>query len=93
MVCRALVPARFVRRGPFDRRNALSVRADLGDEIIRTLRTAFLEMTENPDGLKVLAQFGAVSFLPTTEADYAPVFDMANKAGIDNLSNYDYENR
>jgi len=71
--------------------NALAVRKDLDESLKRKLKNALLQMDQDAEGQKVLHDFGARRFLATTENDYAPVFDYANKIGFD-LATYDYIN-
>lgn len=72
--------------------NTLGVRKGLSPELVTKLRAALLEMEKNPEGQAALKEFGAVRFIPTGREDYRPVFDMAEKAGV-NLKEYDYVNR
>ena len=71
--------------------NGLCVRADLEPDLREALRRALLDLPSEPEGAKVLAQFGALRFIETTAADYAPVATMAKQAGID-LRTYRYRN-
>ncbi|MBU0908732.1 MAG: phosphate/phosphite/phosphonate ABC transporter substrate-binding protein, partial [Proteobacteria bacterium] len=71
--------------------NALAVRKDLGESLKLKLKNALLQMDQDVEGRQVLHEFGAKRFIPTTENDYAPVFDYANKIGLD-LATYDYNN-
>jgi phosphonate transport system substrate-binding protein len=71
--------------------NGLCVRSDLEADLREALRRALLDLRGDPEGAKVLQQFGAIEFIPTTAADYAPVIEMARKAGID-LKKYQYRN-
>jgi len=71
--------------------NALGVRSDLDEPLKRGLRDALLGMDKNAAGRAVLHAFGAARFIPTTEDDYAPVFEYAAIIGLD-LETYDYLN-
>ncbi|RJR16425.1 MAG: phosphate/phosphite/phosphonate ABC transporter substrate-binding protein [Nitrospiraceae bacterium] len=71
--------------------NGLAMRKDIATDIKKKLKKVLLEMDTDPEGKEVLKQYGAIKFVDTTEADYAPVFDLARKAGID-LKNYNYKN-
>jgi phosphonate transport system substrate-binding protein len=71
--------------------NALAVRKDLDESLKQRLKNALLLMDQDAEGQKVLHDFGARRFIATTEKDYDPVFDYANKIGLD-LSTYDYIN-
>jgi phosphonate transport system substrate-binding protein len=71
--------------------NALAVRKDLDESLQIRLRNALLQMDQDVAGRKVLLDFGARRFIPTTVNDYAPVFEYANKIGLD-LATYNYNN-
>ena len=71
--------------------NGLCVRHDLEADLREALRRALLDLQGDAEGAKVLQQFGALKFIPTTAGDYAPVVQMARKAGID-LKKYQYRN-
>jgi ABC-type phosphate/phosphonate transport system substrate-binding protein len=49
-------------------------------------------MDSDPEGKETLKKFGAKRFIKTTINDYKPVFDIAQKAGID-LKKYQYINK
>jgi phosphonate transport system substrate-binding protein len=72
--------------------NGLGIRRSLAYGVKEELRHALLEMNRDPEGKAVLKKFGAFRFIETRERDYAPVFDIAEKAGI-NLKDYEYLNR
>ncbi len=72
--------------------NGLAVRADLSEAIKKQLKDTLLSMDKDTEGKEVLKRFEAMRFVPTTKADYRPVFDIAKKAGID-LKTYDYTNK
>lgn len=71
--------------------NGLCVRKGLDMSIKKKLKEALLNLDKDPEGKVVLEKFGALKFINTTVADYKPVFDLANKAGID-LKKYKYKN-
>lgn len=71
--------------------NGLCVRHDMEPDLREALRRALLDLESDPGGAEVLRQFGALRFIETTAADYAPVLDMARKAGLD-LRKYQYRN-
>jgi len=71
--------------------NGLGMRPDLDPRIKSALRETLLNMDDTPSGRKVLAKFGAFRFIPTTKEDYLPLFDIAEKSGI-NLKEYEYVN-
>jgi phosphonate transport system substrate-binding protein len=72
--------------------NGLCVRKGLEKDIIRKLKEALLNIDKDPEGKAVLEHFGAIKFIATTVADYRPVFDLANTAGID-IKKYNYRNK
>jgi ABC-type phosphate/phosphonate transport system substrate-binding protein len=59
---------------------------------VKAVKAALLELHEAPDGATVLERFGAQRFIETSAADYRPVAEMAQRAGID-LRSYEYVNR
>jgi phosphonate transport system substrate-binding protein len=71
--------------------NGLCVRKDLDATMKAKLKNALLHLHTDPEGKEVLHTFGALKFIETTAKDYQPVFDMANKAGI-NIRHYKYQN-
>jgi len=71
--------------------NGLCVRKDLDEAIKAKLKSALLNLHTEPEGKSILEKFGALKFIETTAKDYQPVFDMANKAGID-MRQYKYGN-
>lgn len=71
--------------------NGLCVRKGLNGELQKKLKAALLNLDKDPEGKTVLEKFGGIKFIETTVADYQPVFDLANKAGID-IKTYDYRN-
>ncbi len=71
--------------------NGLGSRNDIASDIKNKLKRTFLEMDEDPEGKRVLEEFDAIKFVEAAEKDYAPVFDLSEKAGI-NLKNYNYMN-
>jgi phosphonate transport system substrate-binding protein len=63
--------------------NGLCVSRDLEEDLREALRRALLGLHEDPEGARVLEQFGAMRFVETTVADYAPVLELARRAGLD----------
>lgn len=80
-----------VAQSPAVPSNGLCVRPDLAPDLREALRRALLDLEGDPGGAEILAQFGALRFIATTAEDYAPVFTLAKKAGID-LKRYQYRN-
>jgi len=81
----------ILSRSPDVPANALCVRRDLDDSLKRRIRESLLTMDRDKEGIEILVKFGAKRFIPTTEADYAPVFEYAATIGLD-LETYDYLN-
>jgi phosphonate transport system substrate-binding protein len=81
----------LLTRSPDVPANAFCVRRDLEDSFKRRLRETLLSMHRDEDGSEILKQFGAKRFIPTTEEDYAVVFEFAETIGLD-LETYDYVN-
>lgn len=71
--------------------NGLLVRKGLNDEIVKKLKNELLNLDTTPQGKRVLETLRAIKFIETSADDYAPVFDLANKAGID-IKQYQYKN-
>ncbi len=72
--------------------NGLGVRSDLDATLKKQLKHVLIGMDKDAEGKEILKRFEALRFIPTSTEDYAPVFDIARKAGID-LKNYVYMNR
>ncbi len=53
--------------------NAVMVRDDVPEEVVRRLRAALVELGRTPRGQAVLAGMETARFLPATDADYEPV--------------------
>ncbi len=81
----------ILERSPDVPENGLALRRDVGDEVKRRLKEALLGMQSNPEGQKILNDFGAAKFIPTAEADYEPVYRYAKEIHLD-LSTYNYTN-
>ncbi len=81
----------IIAESPWVPSNGLCVRKDLSESLKKKLKGALLKLRTDPEGEAVLKQFGAITFIETTAQDYQPVFDMAEKAGID-LKTYNYRN-
>jgi len=71
--------------------NGLCVRKNLDAAIRARLKEALLSMHNDSEGLDVLKKFGAVKFIETSANDYAPVQELAAKAGID-IKKYNWRN-
>lgn len=82
---------RIIATSPPVPSNGLCVRREMEPDLREALRRALLDLASEPDGAQVLLQFGALRFVETTARDYAPVLELARKAGID-LARYQYRN-
>ncbi len=82
----------ILARSPVVPSNGLGLRSDLDPAIKKKLQDALLDMDKNPEGIKALELYGAARFISTSKDDYAPLFDLAEKAGID-MEKYRYINR
>lgn len=71
--------------------NGLALRLEVDPALRERIKQTLLSMVNNPEGRDVLARFGALRFIETTDADYEPVFRYAKEVGLD-LSTYDYRN-
>ncbi len=72
--------------------NGLGLSKDIKTELKKKLKAALIDMSDDPEGKDVLNKFGIIKFIETTEADYSPIFNLADKAGID-LKKYGYKNK
>lgn len=70
--------------------NTLAVRKSLEPKKIAILKKSLLEMGNDPEGRAVLKKFGALRFIPTTDADFKPLYDLTNHLKID-LKSYPYK--
>lgn len=82
----------ILARSPSVPSNGLLVRKDLSEKLRQSLKDTLLNMHNDPEGQKVLKQFGALRFIETFEKDYDPVHELALKAGID-LMKYNWRNK
>jgi phosphonate transport system substrate-binding protein len=81
----------ILTRSPNVPANGLCVRKDLDDTLKTKLKETLLNMDQDAEGKKVLKDFGALRFIATTEADFAPVYEYAAQIGLD-LTTYEYMN-
>lgn len=70
--------------------NTLAVRKSLEHRKTAILRRSLLEMGNDPEGRVVLKKFGAIRFIPTTNADFKSLYDLTRHLKID-LSSYPYK--
>lgn len=81
----------IIERSPDVPENGLAVRKDIDISVKTKIKDILLDMHNDPAGRKVLKDFGALKFIPTSNDDYKPVFDYAKEIGLD-LATYDYMN-
>ncbi|MBE0568887.1 MAG: phosphate/phosphite/phosphonate ABC transporter substrate-binding protein [Deltaproteobacteria bacterium] len=63
--------------------NGLAVRSSISKELTSKIKEALLAMDRDPEGRRILDDFGARRFVETTDKDYEIVYRYARKAGID----------
>ena len=80
-----------LERSPDVPENALALRKDIDASVRDRLKDALLKMNLDPDGKKVLEQFGAQRFIETRNEEYDIIVKYAGDAHLD-LSTYDYKN-
>jgi len=71
--------------------NGLALRLEIDASLRDRFKEVLLSMETDPEGQDVLARFGALRFIETTDVDYEPVFRYASDVGLD-LATYDYRN-
>ncbi|MGE5892887.1 MAG: phosphate/phosphite/phosphonate ABC transporter substrate-binding protein [bacterium] len=72
--------------------NGLCVRKSMPDWMKKKLKETLLNIDKDKKGQEALKKFYALGFIETTASDYRPVFELAEKAGID-IKNYEYMNK
>jgi phosphonate transport system substrate-binding protein len=82
----------IIARSPDVPSNGLGLRKEIAYGVKEELRSALLNMHTDPEGKEVLEEFGVKRFINTSKDDYAPIFKIAERAGI-NLKKYDYVNK
>lgn len=80
-----------IARSPDVPENALAVRKDMNSKLRADLKKTLIGMKNDPNGKKILKNFGASAFIETGEDDYINVYKLAADAGL-NLDNYEYLN-
>ena len=78
-------------RSPEVPENGLAMRKDIDISLKTKIKDILLDMHNDPAGKKVLKDFDALKFIPTSNDDYKPVFEYAKEIGL-NLATYDYIN-
>lgn len=82
----------IIERSPDVPSNGLGLRPEIAYGVKAEIKETLLDMHKDMDGKITIREFGAIRFIETTEEDYAPVIDVAQRAGID-LKNYKYVNK
>jgi len=80
-----------LERSPDVPENALALRSDIGVPVRDRLKDELLKMNQDPDGKKVLEQFGAQRFIETRNEEYDVIVKYVGDLHL-NLSTYDYKN-
>jgi len=81
----------ILERSPDVPENALALRNDIDPLLRSRLKETLLKMNLDPDGRKVLEQFGAQRFIETRNEEYDVILKYAGDIHLD-LSTYDYKN-
>ncbi|MBP2684747.1 MAG: phosphonate transporter, periplasmic phosphonate-binding protein [Deltaproteobacteria bacterium] len=88
---RILTELVILERSPDVPENALALRNDIDPLLRSRLKETLLKMNLDPDGRKVLEQFGAQRFIETRNEEYDVILKYAGDIHL-NLSTYDYKN-
>jgi len=81
----------ILEKSPEVPENGLALRKEIDESLRIRMRDTLLNMHLDPEGKKVLEQFGAQKFIETANADYAIVVKYAEEIH-QNLATYDYIN-
>jgi phosphonate transport system substrate-binding protein len=81
-----------LERSPDVPENAIALREDIGESFRNSLMKALLNMHLDPEGKKVLEQFGAQRFIETRNEDYDIVRNYAAHMHL-NLETYEMTNK
>lgn len=73
--------------------DALWLNRNLDIGLRKKFKEALLNMNKDPEGQKVLSEFGAKGFIETMSDDYKGVFTILKEAGIKDLNTFDYYNQ
>ncbi len=69
--------------------NTLAIRKGMDPNVREKLKKSLLAMHSTPDGAAALAKLGAVRFIPTSDEDFKPLYDLVRHMKID-LKSYPY---
>jgi phosphonate transport system substrate-binding protein len=81
----------ILEKSPDVPENGLGVRKDLNSALKGKIKQSLLNMDQDPEGQKVLKQFGAKKFIETRDEDYGPVYKYVREINLD-LRTFDYMN-
>lgn len=70
--------------------NTLCLRGDIYSGLSKKMKNILLKMDNDPSGVDALKKLGAINFISTSDADYAPVYRMAEDLNI-NIKTYPFE--
>jgi len=62
---------------------SLAVRNDLDNSVKQALKEALLGMHTDPEGSRILKEFGAQRFIETRDSDFSRAYDYARTIGLD----------
>jgi phosphonate transport system substrate-binding protein len=79
----------ILEKSPDVPENGLALRKDIDESLRIRMRDALMNMHLDPEGKKVLEQFGAQKFIEAANADYDVVVKYAEEIHL-NLATYDY---
>lgn len=71
--------------------NCLAVKEDLPEPLKKKLKNALLNMSNDPDGIRILKNFGVKRFIETTDSEYEEVYKYLRVVDL-GLATYDYIN-
>jgi len=63
--------------------NGLGIRSDLNESLKKQLKDLLLNLDKSEEGRSVLNKMGAVRFIPTSDEDYAPLYEMIDKLKLE----------
>ncbi|MBF8257884.1 MAG: hypothetical protein HW377_258 [Actinobacteria bacterium] len=81
----------ILEKSPDVPENGLALRKDIDESLRNRIKETLLNMHLDPEGKKVLEQFGAQRFIETTNKDYLTIMKYAEESHL-NLATYDYIN-
>ena len=79
----------ILEKSPDVPENALGLRKDIDETVIKKLKEVLLDMNSDPAGKNILEKFGARRFIETTNDDYQSIASYCKQIGL-NLATFDY---